>query len=337
MLGTELTVATIFPEVAPLGTEATICVALQLVIVDAWVPLNVIVLAPWVAPKLVPEMVTEAPKPAALGETLVIVGVGITVKLTPLLATPESVTTTLPVVAPFGTGATMLVALQLVGVADVPLKLTLLFPCVAPKFAPAMVTLVPAGPVVGDTLVIVGAGTTVKLTPLLASPDTVTTTFPVLAPLGTGTEILVELQLVGVAVAPLNVTVLLPCEVPKFVPVIVTGAVTGPDDGDRPVMAGEGMTVKFTPLLASPETVTTTLPVVAPVGTGTTMLVAVQVVGVAEVPLNVTLLVPWVAPKFVPVIVIDAPTPPDVGDRAEMFGKVPPPVEVTETLSKVAV
>ena len=50
---------------------------------------------------------------------------------------------------------------------------------------------------------------------------------------------------------------------------------------------------------------TTTLPVVAPAGTGTTMLVADQVVGVAVVPLNVTVLVPFVAPKLVPVIVTD--------------------------------
>jgi len=39
-----------------------------------------------------------------------------TVKLTPLLATPSTLMTTFPVVAPAGTGATMLVSLQLVGV-----------------------------------------------------------------------------------------------------------------------------------------------------------------------------------------------------------------------------
>jgi hypothetical protein len=52
-------------------------------------------------------------------------------------------------------------------------------------------------------------------------------------------------------------------------------------------MLGAGMfTVKLTPLLATPPTVTTTLPVVAPDGTGATMLVALQLVGVAAVPLN---------------------------------------------------
>jgi len=75
-----------------------------------------------------------------------------------------------------------------------------------------------------------GAGVvTVKLTPLLAAPPTVTTTFPVVAPLGTATAMLVALQLVGVPAVPLNVTVLVPCVAPKFVPVIVTEVPTGPD------------------------------------------------------------------------------------------------------------
>src|SRR5213082_3065612 len=79
-------------------------------------------------------------------------------------------------------------------------------------------------------------------------------------------------------------------------------------------------TVKLTPLLATPPTVTTTLPVVAPAGTGTTMLVAAQLVGVAAVPLNVTVLVPCVIPKLAPVIVTDMPTNPDVGFRLAMLG-----------------
>ncbi len=65
-------------------------------------------------------------------------------------------------------------------------------------------------------------GTTEKFTPLLDAPPTLTTTFPVLAAAGTGTTMLVELQLVGVAAVPLNVTVLEPCVEPKPVPTIVT-------------------------------------------------------------------------------------------------------------------
>ena len=83
----------------------------------------------------------------------------------------------------------------------------------------------------------------------------------------------------------------------------------------RAMLAGGVVTVKGTPLLASPETVTTTLPVVAPAGTGTTMLVKVQLVGVAGTPLKVTVLAPCVPPKSEPVIVTDAPTGPDVGLR----------------------
>src|SRR5947209_6209093 len=140
----------------------------------------------------------------------------VTVKLTALLATPPTVTTTLPVVAPAGTGAIMLVALQLVGAAAVPLNVTVLVPCVAPKFAPAIVTDVPINPDVGFKLVMLGAGTvSVKLTALLATPPTVTTTLPVVAPAGTGTTMLVALQLVAVAAVPLNVTVLVPCVAPR--------------------------------------------------------------------------------------------------------------------------
>jgi len=85
-------------------------------------------------------------------------------------------------------------------------------------------------------------------------------------------------------------------------------------------MLGAATTVKLFPLLAVPETVTTTFPVVAPVGTVATMLVALQLVAVAEVPLNFTVLLPWDEPKFVPVIVTEAPTAPDVGDRVVIVG-----------------
>jgi hypothetical protein len=144
----------------------------------------------------------------------------VTVNVTPLLATPPTVTTTLPVVAPLGTGATMLVALQLVGVAEVLLNFTVLVACEAPKFAPVIVTEVPTGPEVGFRPVMSGAeaGETVNGMPALDTPPTVTTTFPEVAPAGTGAVMLVALQLVGVASIPLNDTALVPCDAPKFVP-----------------------------------------------------------------------------------------------------------------------
>ena len=61
----------------------------------------------------------------------------------------------------------MLVALHIVGVASVPLNVTV--PAVVPKFVPAIVTGVPTGPDVGLTVVMLGAGdVTVNATPLLA-------------------------------------------------------------------------------------------------------------------------------------------------------------------------
>src|SRR5260370_17496099 len=104
---------------------------------------------------------------------------------------------------------------------------------------PAMVTEAPTSPDVGLRVVMLGGGTvTLNVTPLLAVPPTVTKTLPVLAPVGTGTAMLVAFQLVGVAVAPLNVTVLVPCVAPKFGPVIVTDVPTRPDLRSNPAMSG---------------------------------------------------------------------------------------------------
>ena len=58
----------------------------------------------------------------------------------------------------------------------------------------------------------------------------------------------------------------------------------------------------------------------APLGTGTVMLVALHAVGVASVPLKVTVLVPFVAPKLIPAIATAVPTGPDVGLRVVMPG-----------------
>jgi hypothetical protein len=226
------------------------------------------------------------------------------------------------VVAPLGTGATRLVALQLVGVAVLPLNVTVLVACVAPKFVPVIVTEAPTTPDVGFNAVRVGGGGgTVNITPLLSWPPTVTTTFPVVAPTGTGATRLVALQLVGVAAVPLNVTVLFACVPPKRVPVMVTDVPSAPDAGFRVVMVGGG-TVNSKGLLAWPPTVTTRFPVVAPNGTRATTLVSLQLVDVAGVPLNVTVLMPWVAPKLAPAIVTNVPLIPDFGLRLVRLGAV---------------
>jgi hypothetical protein len=100
----------------------------------------------------------------------------------------------------------------------------------------------------------------------------------------------------------------------------VTATPTAPEAGDKLVMLGVASTVNDVPALAALPTVITTFPVVAPAGTGTTIDVALQLVGVAAVPLNVTVLEPALAPKFVPAIVTATPTAPDVGDRLLMVG-----------------
>ncbi len=73
---------------------------------------------------------------------------------------------------------------------------------------------------------------------LLLLLPTITTTSPVVTPLGTGTTMDVALQLVGVALVPLKLTVLVPRVVPKFEPLIVTDVATNPEDGERFVIEG---------------------------------------------------------------------------------------------------
>ncbi len=97
-----------------------------------------------------------------------------------------------------------------------------------------------------------GAGTTVKLNPLLSTPLACTTTLPVVAPDGTVTAMLDALQVVTVAVVPLNVAVPLPCEEPKFDPVMVTAAPTAPVVIVKLEMLGARTTVKPEPLLSTP-------------------------------------------------------------------------------------
>src|ERR1700736_5633060 len=82
---------------------------------------------------------------------------------------------------------------------------------------------------------------------------------------------------------------------------------------ERLLITGGGSKMKLTPLLATPPTVSRTLPLVVPVGTGTVMLVEVHDVGVPAVPLNATDEPPWGEPKPLPVMVTDVPTATVVG------------------------
>jgi len=120
-----------------------------------------------------------------------------------------------------------------------------------------------------------------------------------------------------VALVLLNFTLPFPCDGPKFDPTITMDDPTAPVLGVSDVMLGAAVTVKLFPLLDVPETVTTTLPVVAPAGTLAVMLDALQLVVVAVVTLNLT--VP-LDPKFDPAITMDDPTAPVLGVSDVMLG-----------------
>ena len=99
--------------------------------------------------------------------------------------------------------------------------------------------------------------------------------------------------------------------VSEMVTFATQGPVTVPESEQFVVQLA--VTVKADPLLAVPNTVTTTLPVLAPAGTDTVMVVGLQALAAAAaIPLNITVLVPWVAPKLVPVMVMDVPAGPEV-------------------------
>jgi hypothetical protein len=316
---TPLAFTTTLPVVAPEGTVTATLVALQLVTTAA-LPLKLTDPLPCVEPRFDPEIVTAAPTAPDVTERLEIVGVGSTVNAIPFVLTPLAFTTTFPVVAPEGTVTAILAALQLVTVAVVTLNLTVPLPCAEPKFAPVMVTAAPTAPEVMDRLVMLGVGSTVNAIPFVLTPLAFTTTLPVVAPAGTVVVMLAELQVPTVAAVPLKDTEPLPWLLPKLDPETVTAAPTAPDEGERLEMLGVGRTVKLTPLLAWLETVTTTFPVVAPVGTVATILVELQLVMLAVVPLNFTVLLPCEDPKVVPAIVIEAPTAPELGVRLLMWG-----------------
>jgi len=126
------------------------------------------------------------------------------------------------------------------------------------------------------------------------------------APLGTVVAMVEAFQVGVEAALPLNVTV--PVVVPKLAPLIVTDVPTGPDAGVRLVMVGEvEVTVKLTMLLGTPATVTTTPRSLrhSHVCHDTRLTPSVTVGAVR--PANLTVLEPWLKPKFVPVIVTGVP------------------------------
>ena len=140
-------------------------------------------------------------------------------------------------------------AVMLAIVADVirswvPLMLTLLFVFVAWKSVPLIVTVVPAAPIVGVKLVIVGGilpeVATMKLLALIAEPlGEVTLIGPLVAPAGTVTCKLLVVAVATVAAVPLKLTVLALGVALKPTPVMLTVAPTVSLSGVNSIMATE--------------------------------------------------------------------------------------------------
>ena len=181
----------------------------------------------------------------------------------------------------------------------------------------------PGNPLFGKTSVIVTV-TTWNGISLDQAPPCSTWAFPDREVSATVATTCVSLQLTTVPqyVLPSH-TCPSPIADPKPVPEMVIVSPGAPVDAERLVMAGGFVTVKAPPLPDRPFTVTTTLPVAAPLGTVTVMLVSLQYGAVpALAPPKVTVLVPWLAPKLAPVMVTAIPTGPKVGHTLVIFGGV---------------
>ena len=278
--------------------------------------------------KLIPEIITVDPTAPLAGLKPVNVGLGRTMKF-PELGTviPLTVTEIVPVVAPDGTVAVMLLADDEVTVAETPLNETL---GDTPKLEPEIITDAPAAPLEGVIPEITGVGNTENCEALIpATPLTVTDIGPDVAPEGTLTVMLVEVEAVTVAGVPLNVTVLLAGVELKLVPVIVIVVPTAPLPGLKLVMVGDGIIklVALAPII--PFTVTEMGPVDAPKGTDVSIEVVLDVVTTALVPLKRTVFSPGMELKLVPVIVTGVPNTPVVGLKLVIDG-VPNTVKFVE-------
>jgi hypothetical protein len=305
-------------------------------------PLKLTVLVPCAAPKLLPWTTTLLPLTPQAGDNPLTTGTG--VNPIPLLATPFTVTTTGPAVAPLGTWLLMLLSVHPVVTAAWPLNVTV--PPAVPNPLPVTVTGLPATPDAGVTPVITAP--MVKLTRLLVFPPTVTFTGPLLAVFGITATMAVLLQLTGFTplparTIPFSVAVLNPAA-PKPVPCRVSVAPTGPTLDPTPFTSSPvifGTTVNRTPLLATPFTLTTTLPLVAPAGAVTPMLPLLQLVTPAATPLNPTVLVPALVlallPKLAPLMVTAVPVVPAVTDSPLMLGACPSPTCATTIIITAAI
>ena len=269
------------PVKASLGTVAVICVGETTVkVAFAVEPVNATVLTDV---RFVPVIVTVPPGEAVVGVKELIVGGA--AKSALAVAVPAGAVMLIgPLVRLAGTVAVTVVAdTTLNDAAGVVPKRT----AVAPdRFAPVMVTVVPAAPIAGEKLLI-AADATLKVpvaTPVLTgvsteiSPDT--------AFAGTATVIDVGVTVVGLIARPLNFTAVAPV---KFTPVIVMLVPVAPAAGLNDAIAGEVVTKQVSLVTGVVLDTIAIGPLVAPPGTAVVISVGDTTLNeVTGVPLNVT-------------------------------------------------
>jgi hypothetical protein len=195
---------------------------------------------------------------------------------------------------------------------------------------PAIVTLVPAGPLAGPNDV--SFGTTLNVPTLWPDPDPVTTvSFPVDASAGTTTFRLPAVTLVGTAITPLKSTLVAP---PNAFPYTVIVAPTGALPGEK--LVTRGSTNNASLAAVPPEVVTVIGPVAALLGTVSLNCVRDGTENPAQTPFTFTELTP---PKPVPSTVTTEPAAALPGEKPVIVGGTfklaalvaVPPAVVTET------
>ena len=108
----------------------------------------------------------------------------------------------------------------------------------------------------------------------------------------------------------------------KFEPVIVTEVPTGPAPGVKEVIVGidDDVNVKPASVIVPPGVVTDTLPDVPDATTAVMLVAETTLKELATVPPKLTAVAPV---KFVPVMVTDVPTTPEVGVNDAIVGGEP--------------
>ena len=294
---------------ASFGTVAVICVGETTVkVAFAVEPVNPTELT---EVRLVPVIVTSAPGEAVVGVKELIVGGA--AKSALAVAVPEGAVMLIgPLMRLAGTIALMVVAdTTLNDAAGVAPKQT----AVAPdRFAPVIVTAVPAAPRAGEKLLIAADATAnvPVATPVLTGVSTEIR--PETAFAGTATVIDVADTVVGLIATPANFTAVAPV---KFAPVIVKLVPVAPDAGLNDATAGDVVTKHVSLVMRVVLDTIAIGPLVAPPGTAVVISVGDTTLNEeTDVPLNFTSVT---SAKLVPVMYTLAPSAPVVGSKRRLL------------------